>query len=171
MRKRKVITRVSITENNSYDAGSALADVETSNAATAERLVTPWWYHPILGAALGLLCLVSGRVMDTPLVAVLTGAGVAVVAGLLVAAYRRRTGLWVGPAQTGARSRALWLAHSGLTVVALGAAFLSWGRPALAWLPWAAAATAVVGTIVLGRALDAALRDEIRRGTAHATQR
>ncbi|GAB3624088.1 hypothetical protein GCM10027418_21720 [Mariniluteicoccus endophyticus] len=158
-------------ETNSYDPVSALADVDGSNAAIAERLVTPWWYHPVLGLALGALCLVSGRVVESPLLAVMAGAGVALVSALLVGVYRRRTGLWVGPAQTGPRSRALWLAHSGLTIVVLVAAFGSGGHPTLAWLPWAAAAVALVGTIVLGRAVDAALRDEIRSGTAHATQR
>lgn len=84
----------------------------------------------------------------------------------LMFGYRRLTGLWVGPAELGPRSRILWLVHSGLIIACVGFGALTRGSAGFAWAGWVTAGVALVGTIALGRALDDQLRGETRRGTA-----
>lgn len=46
-------------ENDPYSAHDALTDIDSSNAAIADRLITPWWYHPALGVGFGGMCLAA----------------------------------------------------------------------------------------------------------------
>ena len=71
---------------------AALAQVEAGRSAAARRVTTPWWFHPLLGAALAAMLAASS----------LRGSAVAIVLILSLAAqvglyalYRRLTGLWV----------------------------------------------------------------------------
>ena len=41
------------TDPGRADAAAALDLVAASRAALADRLVTPWWYHPALGVLVG----------------------------------------------------------------------------------------------------------------------
>ncbi len=73
-------------------ARAALAHVEAGCSAAARRVTTPWWFHPLLGAALAAM--VAAMSLRGPAFAiVLFLALVAQVA--LYALYRRLTGLWV----------------------------------------------------------------------------
>ena len=151
----------------SYDARSALDDVATSREAVAERLVTPWWYHPVLGVLLASIVLVNALGLDswvTIVVPLLAATGMGALAG----AYKKATGLWVAPGNTGPRSRAWWSAYAVVVVVAvvLALAPMVTGLAYPTWVAWLLAAAVVVATVVLGRRIDAALRAEIRSGAA-----
>lgn len=62
------------------------------------------------------------------------------------------------------------MVHTLLVFLTVVGSALAHGTPGLALLPWVATVAVLVGTIVLGRAMDAALRDEIRAGTAKVTR-
>jgi hypothetical protein len=46
--------------DNPLDAPAALNAVARARADVADRLVTPWWYHPILGVLIAQHALVQG---------------------------------------------------------------------------------------------------------------
>ena len=154
-----------------YDPASALADVDSARRSVADRLVTPWWYHPALGAILAAIMLVAAldlhNLVRLP-VALVGAAGI----GLLVAAYQRTTGLWVDVRNLGPTSRKWWLAYAVIVVVVTGGSLVpTAANVALpVWLAVALAVVALVATIVLGRRMDDALRAEIRSGVAAPPQ-
>ena len=77
-------------ESNEYGAAQALHDLDEGRAAAARRVVTPWWYHPLLGATIFVMVAGLSRGSTGLLV------GLALVAqGLLFVLYRRLTGMWV----------------------------------------------------------------------------
>lgn len=150
-----------------YDPREALADVAASRESVADRLVTPWWYHPILGALLSAIVLVHAFDLPTfvqiavPLVS-------AVGMGVLVGAYQRVTGLWVDARNLGSTSRRWWLAYAGVVIVVVAvpvATGLTEYRLPF-WAALACTAIALGATIVLGRRIDSAMREEIRAGRA-----
>ncbi len=145
-----------------YTAHTALQDAADARERSAARVVTPWWYHPTLGVALTLI-LVGIAVAPTAQIVfwALTSIALSLALSLL---YRRITGVWVGPAQTGPRSRPVWLAFGAVVVAALGAAAAIRATEAAPWLTALLAATVILATVVLGRMTDAALRADIRAG-------
>lgn len=77
-------------ENDGYGAAQALRDLDEGRAAAARRVVTPWWYHPLLGVTFFVMVAGLSRGSTGLLV------GLALLAqGLLLALYRRLTGMWV----------------------------------------------------------------------------
>ena len=95
------------------EAQEALRDVQLTRERTADRLVTPRWYHPTLGLAVAAVCLAVG-LGTSP-----TGVAVMLVVCLLAAAtmgalartYRDRTNVWVGPAQARGSARHWWIGY------------------------------------------------------------
>ncbi|MDV8001185.1 hypothetical protein [Rhodococcus sp. IEGM 1408] len=150
-----------------YDVAAALADVDAARQSVADRLITPWWYHPALGTILAAIMLVSALDLHNfvRLPVALVGA---VGIGLLVGAYQRMTGLWVDLRNLGPTSRKWWLAYAVIVAVSAGASLVPTFRegPLPWWLAVLLAAVALVATIVLGRGVDGALREEIRSGVA-----
>jgi len=69
-----------------------MAHVEAGRSAAARRVTTPWWFHPLLGAALAAM-LAAFSLRGPAFAVVLVLALAAQVA--LFALYRRLTGLWV----------------------------------------------------------------------------
>ncbi|MEU6857370.1 hypothetical protein AB0B28_00635 [Glycomyces sp. NPDC046736] len=149
------------THMNPEEARAALAAVEQSRSEVADRLVTPWWYHPILGILVGGLSAVAG-----------SGAGLAIVWGavalfgigiyLLATAYRRLTGVWVGGYEGGPRSRRSVMVATvvGVAIVGTGAVV---GLGLDLWWPSTVAGVVVaVLTVVWGRRFDALLRADLR---------
>lgn len=140
-----------------------LAIIAQARVAVADRLVTPWWYHPVLGL------LLAGYVAALSLgsnVVKLAG-GVLFIAGcmVLVNRYKRMTGVWISGFD--ARGRAAWWAK-GLGLLIGVVIITAWAIAYftnLAWMVWCLAALAFVATIVLGRRFDAALRAQLRAGT------
>ena len=145
-------------ENQEQDA---LAVIAQTRAAVADRLVTVWWYHPLLGLLLAGyvvgICLGSTLVRSiTALVFVLGCLG-------LMQAYRRLTGIWISGFGAGRASRwAQALSALAIATMAAGWAVAFWTD--LTWPVWALAAVAFAGTVVLGRQFDVALRAQLRAG-------
>lgn len=73
-------------------ARTALDQVEAGRSAAARRVPTPWWFHPLLGAALAAM-LAALSLRGPAVMVVLVLALVAQVG--LYALYQRLTGLWV----------------------------------------------------------------------------
>ncbi|MBT2233682.1 hypothetical protein [Nonomuraea sp. NEAU-A123] len=145
-------------ERNSAEDLSLIAE---ARAAIADRLITPWWYHPILGL------LLAGFVLAFGLggAAVKIGGVVLLVVGsaALARAYRRLTGFWVSGFEAGPAGR--WLGALGwLTALATVAALGIGGLTDLLWPVWCLAMAQFVGTIVLCRRFDIALRAYLRAG-------
>lgn len=143
-------------ENENVDQ---LAVIAEARAALADRLTTPWWYHPALGL------LMAGYVLAISFAstAVRTAAGVLFLAGGwgLVSVYRRLTGVWVSGFDAGRASR--WAKATGAlvgSVLAAAWAVAYWTE--LTWPAWCLAAVAFVGAVVLGRRFDTALRAQLR---------
>ncbi|HMT49421.1 hypothetical protein [Dietzia sp. UBA5065] len=150
-----------------YDPRDALADVAASRESVADRLITPWWYHPILGAIMAAIVAANALALPNGAVIVVTLLG-ATGLGALVGAYRRATGLWVDLRSAGPASRRWWILYAVVLGATMGAALLATVADVSypAWFAVTLAAVTLVATVVLGRRVDAALRDEIRSGTA-----
>jgi hypothetical protein len=138
--------------------------IASARAAVADRLVTPAWYHPILGLLVAgyIVALSLGGTVVRSLAIVLF----ITACGALAGAYRRRTGVWVSGFKAGRASRwavALGLLIGGLTMTGLFIGFGWFGSTGLVWL---LAAVGFVATIVLGRRFDVALRSQLRAGGA-----
>ncbi len=139
-------------------SAAALYAIGNQRAHLADRLVTPWWYHPALG---GVLALFVGS-FATRRLAVVAVCALLYLACLVVLphAYRRATGVWVnGYTPRRARRWAFALGGSagGCLLVAITAA------AAGAWpVALVAAVVAFVLTQVFGRRFDDELREELR---------
>jgi hypothetical protein len=136
------------------DARKSLDLVADTRADLADRLVTPWWYHPGLG--LVVAALVVGLAIPNPVKGVLV---VAAILGLvlLVVRYSHVTGL-------GFSDEYMKLAFGPLVLllaVVLGAMFvvLAFPHPLAVGI---AAAVVFVATIVFGRRADEAMRIKLR---------
>jgi hypothetical protein len=141
-----------------------LAAVRIGQSAAADRLVTPWWYHPIRGLLLAGVTLAYGigsRWVAMATVAIFFAGMIA-----LATAYRNQTGVWVSGFNAGGASRWAY-ALGALAFACLAAAGVAryvhhttWAT----WATWATAVVAAVGTVLIGRRFDASLRERIRRG-------
>ncbi|MGB5953264.1 MAG: hypothetical protein WBG57_12220 [Ornithinimicrobium sp.] len=145
----------------SRGAADALADVARTRSAVADRLVTPVWYHPILGASLAAL--IIGLAQESLWIQLALSALALLAIVIIVRAYQRITGLWVDTRNLGPRGRRLYRTYLGLVLLCLAAAFIPVGT---LWLGAGAAVLIFVATVVMGRHLDVLLREEIRDGSA-----
>jgi len=150
-----------------YDPRDALADVAATRSSVADRLLTPWWYHPALGVILAALVLVGALDLPNP-VRIPVAVACAAAIGLLVFAYQRVTGLWVDLRNLGPISLRWWFAYLVMVIVIVGISlvpsFTDHGLPG--WTTALLIVSILLGTIVLGRRMDAAMRTEIRSGAA-----
>jgi len=139
-------------------AGDALGDVAAARRAVADRLITPWWFHPLLGVALAGNQLAY---LAFPPPWPMLGQALMLLGAVGVPAWnRRRTG--VQPAYQGGWSR-LWLV--GLIACGVLTFVASTALHQLSGLWWPSVLIAigtVVGVIAFGRGYDAALRAELR---------
>lgn len=146
-----------------YEAAADLAVIAQARAAVADRLITPWWYHPIFGL------LLAGYVVGVSLGSTPTRLIVAMLFAVsclaLASAYKRLTGVWVSGLDAGRASR--WAKALGVLmgVAAAGGWAIAWWTH-LSWPSICLAAVAFVGAIVLGRRFDDALRAQLREGTS-----
>lgn len=147
-------------ENESaQEAREALASVESAHADAASRLVTPWWYHLVLGV------LVAGFVLIYALgnVAVMVGGIVLYFAGLgvLISAYKTKNGVWVSGLRAGKASRWACVLMAVYAVCLVAAVYLS----RVAFLPgaaWVLAGVLLAATVIIGRSFDNKLRAQLR---------
>lgn len=143
------------------EARAALAAVDQSRSAIAERLYTPWWYHPVLGLLVGGLVTVAlAGVGSSVLMSVLVAysAGLAVI----VTVYRRKTGVWLSGFEGGPKARrSAFRFFAGLLLaVVIGAVFaigleIRWTAPIVGLV-------AAVAMVVWGRRFDKSVRAELR---------
>lgn len=146
---------------NPQEAQAALAAVEQSRSDIADRLYTPWWYHPILGVLIGgLLALAIGDVPSAVLLGALPVYGLGL--GVLVIVYRRKAGVWVNGNQAGPRSlRSLLRGGAFLIVVAIVGAAFSIGME-IRWAAWVTGLVVAVSLTVWGRHFDKLMRADLR---------
>lgn len=143
------------------EAQAALAAVQESRADVADRLITPWWYHPVLGLLVGaLIAVATSGVEFSTLLGVLAVYAVGVY--LLMSAYRRKARVWMSGFNGGPRARRslTWLLVVTLAIVIAGSVF-SIGLE----IRWTALLTglAVALTMTLwGRGYDRVVRAELR---------
>jgi fructose-specific phosphotransferase system IIC component len=146
---------------NPQEAQAALAAVQQSRSDMADRLITPWWYHPVLGVLVGGLITVAtvGVPFQTLLgVIAVYGAGLA----FLVTAYRRKARVWASGWDGGPKSRrTLTLLFAVVLVTTVVGAMASMGLE----IRWAAPITGLVVAVfmtVWGRHFDKVMRAELR---------
>lgn len=149
-------------DNEQIRAQEALDAITDTRAGLADRLVTPWYYHPALGLLMAGLALVYGLDALRPSSLRFLFAFVVIVGCLgLAATYERMTGVSVGK-PVGARST--WM----LALFAVGLV------GPIVWVIVAEPAQGVVVgvavflfvfTVVCGRAYDASLRADLRAGS------
>lgn len=143
-------------------ARELLESVGTDGARLAAALVTPWWYHPLLGAIIAML--VAAQVLPGAIGMTCIVIGLVALA-LLPQFYARRYGVSVSK-PAGQRSRGLLFVFVGLTVAVMAAGLmlkLAELDPVWVLLPMA---IACVGSILIGRRYDAALRQELARSAS-----
>ena len=143
-------------------ASEQLALVAQARAAVADRLTTPWWYHPVLGLLLAgyLVALSFGDALVTAVAIAVFAVGCATLAST----YRRLYGVWLSGLSDAGAARP-WLAVLGVLVAtSMATAWLVARWTSLNWPVWALAALVLVATVVLGRRCDAALRAQLRAG-------
>jgi hypothetical protein len=145
------------------DPAAQLALVADARRNLADRLITPWWYHPALGAMLALyvVAFAFGSTIVRAATLVLFLAGCA----LLARAYRRLTGVWVSGFDAGPARRWAYALGGTIAALMLGGWLIAWLTD-LVWPVWLAAAVLWVATVLLGRRFDAVLRADLR-GSAH----
>ncbi|WP_166789944.1 MULTISPECIES: hypothetical protein [unclassified Cryobacterium] len=146
--------------NNGVSAG--LAAAAEARLKLAERISTPWWYHPALGLLMGLLVLAVGGSIGKGLVVlplVLVGT---LGLGLL---YRNLSGVDLrGPhaPDGGKRGRALLAIVLATLIASCVLSYLFGHEFGIGQAPWILAAVALVVTVVAGRAYDNSLRAQLR---------
>ena len=138
------------------EATAALHLVDRTRADLADRLVTPVWYHPVLG--LIEAAFVVSLDLPRPGNVVLLVLGLAGLAAL-VRAYARVTGLGIGGDYL--RLAGGWVV--GLVVLVLGAMAAVLLFDPL-WVTAVAATAAFVATVVFGRRADPTIRARLRAG-------
>lgn len=142
------------------EATDALAAIQETRGKLADRLTTPWWYHPILGALIAQFILVQGLVDHRVkyLSTLVLGLGCA----WLIRAYKDRTGLVAGLPPGKLSALLFWAmlaAVGGMAMLVLLAEL--WPR----WVV-ALAGAAWLCVVIFGRAYDRAYRADLREGDA-----
>ncbi|HIX00088.1 MAG TPA: hypothetical protein H9871_08070 [Candidatus Nesterenkonia stercoripullorum] len=143
--------------------GDALDEVAAARRRLADRLYTPWWYHPVLGLLLGLLILQLGGVLGRPAVLLMPVPVLGIIA--LGRIYRRLSGIdlyWADAPDGGQRGRSLLAVYVCGVIVCFAAGFVLSHQLGIAWTAWAISALLIVGTVVVGRRYDGLLRAQIR---------
>lgn len=137
-----------------------LAELDIDQALLAERVVTPWWYHPILGGIVALL--VGAQALPEVLSVSVLALGVVMIP-VLVTVYTRSYGVSVtGP--VGPRTRRLMAVLVGvLTVGMVSNLIIKFTSVEPAWGLVGAVICGAV-TAVLGRRYDDLLRTELASG-------
>ncbi|ATC26256.1 hypothetical protein EIB18_17925 [Caulobacter vibrioides] len=137
-----------------------LAEVEAANADLAERAKAPVWYHPALGLLIGALIAVQGQ--PTPILAAVYAACIAGMV-VLVRAYKRHTGLWIGGYRAG---RTRWVALGLATLTMIGGVIAVWllRERGLTAAPLIFGAIVAVIVTIGGFVWEAAFRADLRDG-------
>lgn len=145
--------------HSAQEARQALAAVDGARSDAADRLVTPWWYHPVLGllAAVFVVAFSIGGTWVMVGVAVAYFVGI----GILVGAYKKKTGVWINGLRAG---RASWwtLPLMVIMITGMGGAYYLHAELGLDWPGWLAGTVVFIAVNVFGGIFDRALRAELR---------
>ncbi len=143
--------------NDGDDA--SLEAVAAARRAAADRLITPWWYHPVLGALFaGYAVAISlGEPWVLVIAMVVFFGGLA----LLVGAYRRKTGIWLSGYQGGRAARWAYVMGLAGALAIAGAVLLSFADAPDGWV-WGVAVAMGVAIVPIGRQYDRELRADLR---------
>ncbi|MDN5892927.1 MAG: hypothetical protein L0H93_02780 [Nocardioides sp.] len=137
-----------------------LTSLHEARAALADRLITPWWYHPALGALVAGLALAYGLI-DHDVWRLLSLFPFFGGCALLVAAYRRATGIWINGNEAGPARIHAWALGLSIFIAMVLTSTVRWqGWPE--WIVWAVAAAVFVFTVAIGRRFDRAYREHLR---------
>lgn len=144
---------------SSQEAAQALAAIEGARSAAADRLTTPWWYHPVLGllAAVFVVAYTIGGTVIMVSVAVVYFLGL----GILMGTYKKKTGLWVNGLRAG---KASWWTLPLVVIMlgGMGVAYYFHAERGLDWPAWVAGLIVFVAVNIFGRLFDVALRNDVR---------
>ncbi|MDO5751749.1 hypothetical protein [Arthrobacter sp.] len=142
------------------DARAALAAIGSARSSAADRLVTPWWYHPILGllAAVFVVVYTTGDIVAVLIVTVVYFAGL----GILMGVYKEKTGMWINGLRAG---RATWwtIPLVVIMVACMGGAYYLHAVHGLDWPAWVAGAIVFAAVNFFGLRFDIALRAQLRK--------
>lgn len=140
-----------------HEARETLASLDDDGARLAERVVTPWWYHPIL-AAIVAATVISQALPGTWGVTLLPLAIIAIP--LLMLAYTKHSGV-ATTQPAGPRSKRLLLVLVSIMILAMASTIAFKVTDSSPWWALVPAAIAAGATVVLGRRYDAVLRQEL----------
>lgn len=143
------------------EAREALAAIGGARSSAADRLVTPWWYHVVLGLLVAgfVLIYAFGNVPVVIIGIVAYFAGL----GILVGVYKNTTGVWISGFRAGAATPWTY-GLVGVYAACMIAVILLARLASLDWVAWVAVPVLIVATVVIGRRFDAALRADLRSG-------
>ncbi|MHA7176820.1 hypothetical protein ACX80D_09205 [Arthrobacter sp. Sr24] len=144
---------------NAHEAQAALNAIEGARSSAADRLVTPWWYHPILGllAAGFVVAYTIGGIW----VSVIAGLVFFLGIGILMGSYKKKTGMWINGLTAGKASR--WTIPLAVTMIAgMGGAYYLHAVHGLNWPAWIAGGLIFIAVNLFGRRFDVALRAQLR---------
>ena len=151
------------TQNNNENMGreeaERMLDVDSqAKIAAATALVTPWWYHPLLGLLGGLI--IASYAIPNPFVRGGALIVYAIGAGMLVSAYKKLTGVWVSGFRRGPAGRVA----IGLSILLVLIYLSTFIADAIFDIPWLFLVAGLITVLVIvwrGRAFDRALRKEL----------
>jgi hypothetical protein len=147
-------------EIDAQGARDALESVRRGRAAAADRLVTPLWYHPILGLLEAMLVVAIGLGTPTMFAVAVTVFFLGIAA--LVTGYKALTGVWVSGIRAGGASWLAWLSGVVMAACLGGAAIVRNDHVGPTWLVWVLAALAFAAIVVIGPLFDRVVRRELR---------
>lgn len=140
------------------EARADLDAVWSQRERAVARAKTPGWYHPLLGLCLGSI--VASVATHSTAVILPVEALALVGMGILVAAYRRSTGIWVSSIQGPATKRVIAYYVASLGAVAVtGLAFDALLDIRGAWV--AGGVLVGVGVVVIGNRWDVAFAADL----------
>lgn len=138
-------------------AQEALRQLQDDGSRLAARVVTPWWYHPALGAIVAAFA--GSQALPGAAAIWIVAIGI-VLLPVLTITYNRRYGVsTTQPA--GPRSKRLLLTTLTILILAMASSLAIKFLALSAWWGLVPAAVVFVATIALGHRYDDALRDEL----------
>lgn len=141
------------------EAQEALDTIAGARSNAADRLTTPWWYHPVLGllAAVFVVAYTIGGLVVMIAVAIVYFLGI----GILMGAYKSKTGVWINGLKAG---KATWwtLPLVVIMIGGMGAAYYLHAEKGLSWPAWALGIIVFAAVNVFGKLFDGTLRAELR---------
>lgn len=145
---------------DAHEARAALNAIAGARANAANRLTTPWWYHPILGllAAVFVVSYTIGGVAVMLIVSIVYFGGL----GILMGVYKKKTGMWINGLTAG---KASWwtLPLVVIMIASMGGAYYLHAERGLDWPAWMAGMVVFLAVNIFGRRFDVALRKQLRQ--------